>query len=107
MSEYLTAAPVASFIFAITLIWSILAFSNENMYGRFMLHPYSVYRREHTYTLITSGFIHKDWMHLFFNMYAFYIFAFTLEAGSARAGIPPLGHWQFGVLYMATLVLSD
>src|ERR1700744_5022275 len=99
MSEYLTAAPVASFIFAITLIWSILAFSNESLYGRFMLHPYSVYRREHVYTLITSGFIHKDWMHLFFNMFSFFFFAFTLERY--------LGHWQFGALYFVSLILSD
>src|ERR1700748_3440835 len=99
MSEYLTAAPVASFIFAITLIWSILAFSNENLYGRFMMHPYSVYRREHVYTLITSGFIHKDWMHLLFNMISYYFFAFALEQ--------QIGHWQFGVLYMVSMILSD
>src|ERR1700760_1195613 len=99
MGEYLSAAPVASFIFAITIIWSILAFSNESLYGRFMLHPYSVYRRQHVYTLITSGFIHKDWMHLLFNMLSFYFFAFQLEA--------IIGSWQFGMLYVVTLILSD
>lgn len=97
--EYLSVAPVASFIFAITIIWSVLAFSNQNMYGQFMLHPYSVYRREHIYTVITSGFIHKDWMHLLFNMFSFFFFAFTLERY--------LGHWQFGLLYFVSLILSD
>ena len=99
MSEYLSLAPVASFIFALTIGWSLLVFSNENLFGRFMLHPYSVYRRQHVYTLITSGFIHKDWGHLFFNMMSFYFFAFTLETD--------LGHWQFAVLYMVTMILSD
>jgi len=47
----------------------------------------------------TSGFIHKDWMHLFFNMLSFYFFAFALE--------PVLGSWQFGVLYFVSMVLSD
>jgi len=107
MGDYLSAAPVASFIFALTVAWSLFAFSNENLYGRFMLHPYSVSRREHVYTLITSGFIHKDWGHLFFNMFSFYIFAFTLEAGNPTSGIPALGHWQFGVLYIVSMVLSD
>jgi membrane associated rhomboid family serine protease len=97
--EYLSVAPVASFIFAITIIWSVLAFSNQNMYGQFMLHPYSVYRREHVYTVITSGFIHKDWMHLLFNMFSFFFFGFTLERY--------LGHWQFGVLYFVSMILSD
>jgi membrane associated rhomboid family serine protease len=97
--EYLSATPVASLIFIITLITSIMAFSNEELYGKLMMHPYSVSRRKHVYTLITSGFIHKDWMHLIFNMLSFYFFAFQLEL--------ILGHWQFGVLYMVSMVLSD
>lgn len=99
MQEYLAAAPVASIIFVITIIVSLLAFSNEAWYGKLMLHPHSVYRGEKTYTIITSGFIHKDWAHLFFNMMSYYFFAFRLEAY--------LGHWQFGLLYIASMVLSD
>jgi len=97
--EYLSLAPVASIIFVITIITTLLAFSNEDLYGKLMLHPYSVYRGKNLYTLITSGLIHKDWMHLFFNMLSYYFFAFQLEA--------TIGHWQFGVLYLASLVLSD
>ncbi|PJJ83285.1 rhomboid family intramembrane serine protease [Mucilaginibacter auburnensis] len=99
MSEYLTLAPVASFFFAITIACSLLAFSNENLYGRMMLHPYSVSRGQNVITLLTSGFIHKDWMHLFFNMLSYYFFAFQLEVY--------IGHWQFGVLYLASLIISD
>lgn len=99
MEQYLIAAPVASVIFIITLLVSLLAFSNEVLYSKLMLHPHSVYRGEKTYTIITSGFIHKDWMHLFFNMLSYCFFAFRLEVY--------LGHWQFGLLYMASLVLSD
>jgi membrane associated rhomboid family serine protease len=97
--EYITIAPVASFIFAITIATSLLAFSNENLYGKMMLHPYSVYRKKNVYTLLTSGLIHKDWMHLFFNMLSYYFFAFQLEVY--------IGHWQFGLLYIASLILSD
>ncbi len=92
-------APVASIIFVITVIISLIAFSNENLYGKLMLHPYNVSRGRYIYTIITSGFIHKDWMHLFFNMMSYYFFAFQLE--------PVLGHWQFGVLYVLSLILSD
>ncbi|GAB3923783.1 rhomboid family intramembrane serine protease [Mucilaginibacter myungsuensis] len=96
---YLTAAPVACFIFVVTLGLSLLAFSNESVYGRFLLHPYSVSRNERVYTLISSGFIHRDWGHLFFNMWSYFIFAFKLEVY--------LGHWQFGFLYMVSMILSD
>jgi len=96
---YLKYAPVASVIFAVTLITSLLAFYSEEVYGRFILNPYRVARGESTYTLFTSGLIHKDWMHLFFNMMTYYFFAFALELR--------IGHWQFGLLYVASLILSD
>lgn len=99
MMEYLMVAPVASFIFAITILTSIMAFSNDNLYANLILHPYSVSRRHRVYTVITSGLIHNDWMHLFFNMLSFYFFAFRLEG--------MLGHWQFGLLYFVSLILSD
>jgi membrane associated rhomboid family serine protease len=97
--EYIHFAPVASFIFVITIGVSLLAFSNESLYGKLMLHPYSVSRKKNVFTLLTSGLIHKDWMHLLFNMLSYYFFAFQLEAY--------IGHWQFGVLYIASLILSD
>lgn len=99
MMGYLITAPVASFIFVITILTSIMAFSNDNLYGNMVLHPYSVYRKQRVYTVITSGLIHNDWMHLFFNMLSYYFFAFNLEK--------VLGHWQFGLLYVASLILSD
>jgi len=99
MEQFLLQAPVASVIFALTIITTLITFSNEDLYGKMMLHPYSVSKGKYLYTLITSGLIHKDWMHLFFNMFSFYYFAFPLE------GI--IGHWQFGVLYFVSMILSD
>ncbi|MEB0248722.1 MULTISPECIES: rhomboid family intramembrane serine protease [unclassified Mucilaginibacter] len=97
--EIFLATPVASIIFVITLATSLWAFSNENIYGEFILNPYNVSRGHKVYTVITSGLIHKDWNHLFFNMLSYYFFAFQLEA--------MLGHWQFGLLYVLSLILSD
>lgn len=97
--EYLNVAPVASVIFVFTIVTSLYAFYDNSVYGKFMLHPYSVSKGSNIYTLITSGLIHADWMHLFFNMFTFYAFAFTLER--------LMGSWQFGLLYFLGLVLSD
>src|SRR5688572_19733046 len=99
MMQYLSLAPVASFIFALTIACSILAFSNDQLYGKMILHPYSVARKQNVFTVITSGLIHADWMHLAFNMFSFFAFAFQLEV--------LIGHWQFGLLYAASLILSD
>ncbi len=92
-------APVASVIFAVTILMSLYAFYNEDFLVMSMLHPYSVSRGERVYGLITSGFIHRDWMHLLFNMMSYYFFAFQFEA--------TIGHWQFGVLYIVSMVLAD
>jgi len=91
--------PVSWAIFAITIAISLFAFYNESFYNKLILQPYNVSRGKSIYTLITSGFIHADWMHLLFNMLSYYFFAFYLES--------KIGHWQFGFLYMVSLVLSD
>jgi len=96
---YLQAAPVASIIFAITIASSLMAFYNDNIYGNMILHPASVSRGQRVYTLITSGLIHADYMHLIFNMLSYFFFAFQLEVD--------LGHWQFGMLYILSLIASD
>ncbi|KQM79070.1 peptidase [Pedobacter sp. Leaf216] len=97
--EYFNIAPVASVIFVFTIITSLYAFYDHSIYGKFMLHPYTVSKGQNVYTLITSGLVHADWMHLFFNMFTFYAFAFTLER--------LMGSWQFGLLYFLGLILSD
>jgi len=97
--EYFNIAPVASIIFVFTIITSLYAFYDRSLYGKFMLHPFSVSKGQNVYTLITSGLVHADWMHLFFNMFTFYAFAFTLES--------LMGSWRFGILYFLGLVLSD
>ncbi|MCX2573625.1 rhomboid family intramembrane serine protease [Pedobacter sandarakinus] len=97
--EYLNVAPVASIIFVFTLVTSLYAFYDNSLFGKFMLHPYSVSKGHKVFTLLTSGLIHADWMHLFFNMFTFYAFAFTLEQY--------MGSWQFGLMYFLGLILSD
>ena len=76
-----------------------MAFNNQELLSELILHPYSVARKKRIYTVITSGLIHGDWMHLAFNMFSYYFFAFQLEK--------LMGHWQFGLLYIASLILSD
>ncbi|MVZ61819.1 rhomboid family intramembrane serine protease [Sphingobacterium humi] len=105
--NYLLNLPVASVIFALTIGLSIYVFSNPQWYGRLMLHPYSVYRdKSKWYLVLTSGLIHKDWMHLLFNMITFYYFGFGLEATFVQIS-GPLGHLWFALLYIVALVLSD
>jgi membrane associated rhomboid family serine protease len=99
MEQFLIMSPVATAIFVITIGITLLAFSNDRLYSELTLHPYSVARGEKVWTVITSGLIHRDWSHLLFNMLSYYFFAFQLES--------IIGHWQFALLYIASLILSD
>lgn len=99
MNMYLQVAPVASFIFVLTLVTSIYAFYNTNVYGRFMLHPYSVAKGAKPWTVITSGLIHADWFHLIFNMMTFFFCAFALEMR--------VGSLRFAIIYFVGMILAD
>jgi membrane associated rhomboid family serine protease len=46
---------------------------------RFVMNPYQITRRGQYYRLLTSGFLHADWGHLFFNMFSLYIFGRFIE----------------------------
>ncbi len=105
METFIAQTPVASVIFVFTLVTSLYTFYNPSLFGRFMLHPYSVSRGANVYTVITSGMIHRDWGHLLFNMFTFFFFAFPLERIFAQ--MSSWGHIQFALLYILSLILSD
>src|SRR5258708_2023178 len=48
------------------------------------------------YRLVTSGFIHADWMHLFFNMYSLYSFGNMIEI--------IFGPVTFGLIYFTGII---
>src|SRR3546814_534039 len=105
MQEYITQTPIASFILLFTVITSIYAFSNPSIYGKFMLHPYSINRGQNIYTILTSGIVHRDWSHLLFNMFTFFFFGFPLERLLSQ--MSTWGHWQFLLIYILGIIFSD
>src|SRR5690606_30931406 len=107
MLQYLFATPVASVIFVLTIGLSLYVFSNPQWYAKLMLHPYTLHRdKSKWYMILTSGLIHKDWMHLLFNMMTFYYFGFSLESMFVQFS-GAAGHLYFALLYLLSLVLSD
>jgi membrane associated rhomboid family serine protease len=91
-------------IIAITAIVSIMAFSNEELYNRLILWPRRMDSPGEYYRLLTSGFIHADWMHLLFNMYALFMFGRFVEDMYILMG---LGSSFFLLLYLAGIVAAS
>jgi membrane associated rhomboid family serine protease len=111
-------APVASFIFAVTLVTSIAALTDERVKEKFSLRPYRFVRMREYWTIITSGLIHAHVPHLAINMLTYYSFAFAMEGaflmdeisrGGDDGGTLPyfIGHLKFFLVYVGALILSD
>ncbi len=70
---------VNSILCIITCVISIGIFSAKEI-GEKLLHiPYNEYHKNEKYRLLTSGFIHADFMHLLFNMIALFSFGSNVE----------------------------
>ena len=93
-------------IIAITTLLSIRAFQSSTLLASLIMNPYLTDQKQQYYRFITSGFIHKDYTHLLWNMISFYFFGtaieqeFSLLFGSA-------GQFYFVALYLLAIVVSD
>jgi membrane associated rhomboid family serine protease len=95
-----SGAPVATVLLFAIVIASVVGLRfAPDLIDRNLFRPYWLLPRRQYWTLITSGFLHADLAHLFFNGFTFWAFAFTLEQriGSAR----------FLALYVFGLLASD
>jgi membrane associated rhomboid family serine protease len=90
----------AAILFAATAFVSLLAlFAAPALIRAAAFRPYTLVRNAEYWRLITSGFVHANFSHLFFNLFTFYFFAFTLERR--------IGTIAFVVLYGLGLLLGN
>jgi membrane associated rhomboid family serine protease len=97
--------PITISIIAANVIFSFLAFSNKELLDNTIMWPYNVKRKNELYRFITSGFLHADMIHLFFNMFTLYFFGRNIEiilkAYNLGGSLTYLG------LYFGSLIISD
>lgn len=66
-------------IIVVTVIISIFAFRSQKAMDDLIFYPIVIDEKNQYYRFITYGFIHANISHLFFNMYAFYLFGEACE----------------------------
>lgn len=94
-------------IILITIGTSYLGFKKPELLDRWMFTPYLIKNRNQWDRFILSGFIHKDSMHLLFNMFTFYFFGGAVEQFlTYRLGFIP-GTVAYVAFYLAAIVVSD
>ncbi|HKQ84879.1 MAG TPA: rhomboid family intramembrane serine protease [Steroidobacteraceae bacterium] len=85
-------------IFVATIAFSLLGLMSRKILEACLFRPYWLTRKRLYATVITSGFVHADVMHLVFNLTTFYFFAFPLERY--------IGGTRFALLYLLGLLIS-
>src|SRR6187397_739983 len=71
--------PITLLIMVLTCITSIAAFNNENVKQQLIFSPYIIKRNKDWFRFLSSGFLHADFIHLFFNMYVLFMFGRVTE----------------------------
>lgn len=67
------------YIVIATVLLSLLALSKREISNNLIFNPYMVSRHKQWYRLLTAGFIHADFIHLFVNMFVLYSFGPVVE----------------------------
>lgn len=93
----------------ITSAISILAFNSREIFDKLQLNPYSVYHKKQWYRVISHGFLHADWAHLFVNMFVLFFFGRSVENEFERLainGIIKSPVFSFVLLYFASMIFA-
>ena len=97
--------PVTMLLIAANVIISLLGFNNNNFVNKYIMWPYGVARNKEYIRFVSSGFLHADFMHLFFNMFTLFFFGQNLEY--YFTGLFPMGKIWYLLLYFAGMILAD
>jgi membrane associated rhomboid family serine protease len=83
-------------IIVANIIFSYKGFKNQSFFEGYLFEVDKILVQKDYKRLITSGFLHNDWMHLIFNMYSLYVFSGSVERY--------LGSGAFLLIYFASLI---
>lgn len=87
---------VTIIIIVVTCGVSIMAFNNRSFFDRYKFSTYAITDMKQVDRLLSSGFLHADFMHLFFNMLTLYFFSNVI--------IQSLGTVLYISIYLAAIL---
>ncbi len=97
--------PITIALIAVNVIVSLIAMNNQDVMSKAIMWPYGVKRYNQFYRFLSSGFIHADYMHLFFNMFTLFFFGKAIEVYFSYYGLG--GNIAYLSLYFLGLIASD
>ena len=97
---------VTTILIIITVALSLYAWNRPELFQRWMFNPYAVRSRKEFHRFITSGFIHQDYLHLFFNMFTLYFFGNMIEQ-TYNYIFGSSGWLLYVAMYLVAIVVAD
>lgn len=101
-------------ILALTIGFSVYAMDRTDVKFKYLFHPYSIYHYKQHYRFLSHAFLHGDYIHLAFNMYALWIFGPVVEeqilpllAGPLGEPDKKLGALLYTLLYTGAIYFSS
>lgn len=86
--------PVLLIIIAITVVISLMGFQNIQLFEKYKFNVSAIRYKKEYIRLLSAGFLHADWGHLFFNMLTLYFFG-------------PIVLQVFGILGFLTIYVAS
>ncbi len=98
-------SPVTFTLLFANIAISLWAFySNPIYFERFSEWPYQIIHQKRYYQVLTSAFLHANFMHLFFNMFALFSFGTYLETVFINSYGEIYGSLYFFIIYFVSLL---
>lgn len=98
--------PVTVILIVVCVLCSLWAWKNQNVLRKWIFNPYLVRTKNQYYRFLTSGFIHADYGHLFFNMFTLFFFGSVLETYFQHF-FEEKGKIIYIALFLAGIIISD
>ncbi|MEQ6122962.1 rhomboid family intramembrane serine protease [Pseudotenacibaculum sp. MALMAid0570] len=90
--------PIVLLLIVVTVLTSIKGFSDYAFFEKFKFQVTRILNGEKI-RMVSSGFLHADWLHLGFNMYALYLFGDIVAF--------QLGNFSFLIIYFGSLLAGS
>ena len=101
-------------ILILTVAFSAYAMNNPEIKFKYIFHPYSINKYNQHYRFLSHAFLHGDYIHLAFNMYALWMFGPIVEkqvlpllAGAFGEPDKKMGMALFILLYTGAIYASS
>lgn len=97
--------PLSTILLAVTVLVSLVAFSDRRLFDGLLFDPYAVRSRNEWQRFLTHALVHADVTHLVVNMFVLHAFGQHVEFLFGRLSLLPV--WvTFGGLYLGGAVVA-